>query len=107
MHLKTKAAYTIYIEPMPSRLYRIKVQMKSGGQLVGPLMDGAVVSKYALPMCLNRTVVNMSRGAIGDFMYDQSLSVRKDALDEFFREHISASPKLVDTWVTACAEPTH
>ena len=104
--LKTKAAYTIYIEPLPSQLYRIKVQMKSGGLVVGPLMDGAIVSKYALPMCLNRTVVNMCRGALGtNFLYGQSLAPRREALQDFFRDHVGQAPRLVDTWVTAVVSP--
>jgi hypothetical protein len=103
---KPKATYVVCIEPLPSGLYKVRIiNNKTGGALPGPLVDCAVVSRYSLPMVLTRTVINMSRGAKDVFLYDQSIGRRREALEDFFREHIFQAPKLVQTWTTAIAKP--
>ncbi len=106
VRFKPKAAYILCIEPLPSGLHRIRIiNNKTGGMLPGPLVDCSVVSKYSLPMMLTRTVVNMCRAAKDVFLHDQGIGRRREALEDFYREHIFHAPKLVQTWTTAVAKP--
>lgn len=100
---RARAVYTICIEPLPSRLFRIRVLMKSGAFLPGPLVDGAVVSQYLLPCALTRTVINMSRAARKDpFFYCQTHVKRKLAIEEFIHNHTTTG-NITHAWATMCA----
>lgn len=94
-----KAVYTLCLEPLPCGLIRVRVLMKSGAFLAGPLMDGAVVSRYVLPVLLTRTLIQMARAVNKDHHSLRQIAKRKALFDEFIREHSGALP-IAQAWAS-------